>query len=117
MLVASLADSGFKAPKLQTTHADKFNDDKLSTQTNKTQSTFHFLDGSTHEIAWSFKDRYCDEYTLEPLPHEEIKSAIVDEMVYFNENVWRGVKAETAKADPKRNNLQGSGGVGQQRGS
>ena len=36
---------------------------------------------------------------MEPLPHEHVRNAIMDEMVYFNEHVWRGVSLQAARAD------------------
>ena len=56
---------------------------------------------------WCFKDRYCDEYTMEPLPQEQIRDAIVDELSYFNDNVWLGVDVDEAKADAEGKILSG----------
>ena len=56
---------------------------------------------------WAFKPHYADQYTLEHLPYSQIKAAIVDEMLYFNEHVWRGVSVTDAKADPAGKILTG----------
>ena len=57
--------------------------------------------GSFTPVDWSFKDRYLDEYTQEVLPEVQIKEAIVDEMCYFNQEVWVGVDQEEARRDTK----------------
>ena len=63
---------------------------------------FKFLNGYTKTINLDsfFKDVYKDEYTMEPLPREETKAVIYDELEYFCDKVFRGVKYEEAIKDP-----------------
>ena len=42
-----------------------------------------------------------DEYALEPSPYTNIKEAFQDELMHFNDSVWRGVCINEAKPDPE----------------
>lgn len=47
------------------------------------------LTGGVLTISYeNVKPRYLDEYTGEVLPPELIKSAVVDQLNYFNDRVW-----------------------------
>ena len=53
------------------------------------KSQIRKLTGGVLPISYdNFKPRYLDEYTGEVLPPELIKSAIVEELNYFNDRVW-----------------------------
>ena len=64
---------------------------------------FNYMDG--REISLSldsnFKPQYKDEYTSEWLPHEATKDAMLDELSYFCQVVFKGVSSEEAMADPE----------------
>ncbi len=64
---------------------------------------FNYIDG--REISLSldsnFKPQYKDEYTSEWLPHEATKDAMLDELSYFCQVVFKGVSSEEAMADPE----------------
>ena len=44
---------------------------------------------------------------MEPLPQQAIREAIVNELTYFNDNVWLVVDAEEARADKEGKILAG----------
>ena len=48
----------------------------------------------------SIKTEYKDESTHDTLPTEHIRNAVYDELDYFCKNVWVGVSADVARADP-----------------
>ena len=50
------------------------------------------MQGGSVPIIYSesnFRDRYLEEYTSEILPPRLIRDAIIDELDYFNDHVWR----------------------------
>ena len=47
--------------------------------------------------ASNFKAQYFDEYTGEPLDHRLLRSAMEDELNYFNEKVWKITTTEKMK--------------------
>ena len=62
--------------------------------------TFFMLDGKTRQISFAdhnFKNEYKEEYTGETLPRHLVREAMVNELTYFNEHVWRGIDATDAK--------------------
>ena len=69
---------------------------------NAKTDTFHMQDGTTHQVTFAdqnFKAEYRDEYTGEILPRHLVREAMVNELTYFNEHVWRGKDATAAKQD------------------
>ena len=87
--------------------AQPLNDRDVVAAVQSTVSMFHFLDGRSVPVSWSFKERYLDEYTQEPLPDAQIQAAIVDELEYVNAEVWGGVDIAEARADKKGKILAG----------
>ena len=100
-LLAAVAQSGLNVTTDQPTYAQQSRSEEASNSIENTRSQFKVLDGTFTEVNWSFKDSYSGEYTSEPLLYAEIKSAIVDELAFFNEHVLRGVGISEAKSDPK----------------
>lgn len=49
----------------------------------------------------NFKERYLDEYTREELPHHLVREAMIEELTYFNDNVWTASTFPEAKSDPE----------------
>ena len=45
----------------------------------------------------NFKQAYFDEYTGEPLPSHLVRTAIAEELAYFNKMVWEGVKTDDVR--------------------
>ena len=70
-------------------------------------SVFKYLDGSTQNVQWEFKEQYRDEYTNDPLPEPQVHDAIKDELQYFNEHVWLGVSTADAHNDREGKALNG----------
>ena len=58
-----------------------------------------FLDDTFTDVNWTFKPHYADQYTLEHLLYSQIKEAIADEMLDFNEHVWEVESAKRAMED------------------
>ena len=48
----------------------------------------------------SFRDRYLDEYTGEILPAHLIRDAIINELDYFNDKVWKMSSREEMEKIP-----------------
>ena len=48
--------------------------------------------------AQHFKPVYRDEYTGEPLPWDLVRTAMAEELAYFNEVVWEATDKSTAQA-------------------
>ena len=65
-------------------------DQDLMAAVQSRDSMFKVAGGRTVPVQWVFKDMYRDEYTQEPLPEAPIREAIVDELSYFNSEVWVG---------------------------
>ena len=63
---------------------------------------FKYLDGQEVSLSLDehFKPQYKDEYTNEILPFEASKDAMLDELQYFCDLVFRGVDLDVALADP-----------------
>ena len=77
-------------------------EEKAERAINATTDTFHLHDGKTHQITFAdgnFKSEYKDEYTGEILHRHLVREAMVNELTYFNEHVWRGKDAVRAKQD------------------
>ena len=56
-----------------------------------TQSSIPLIGGGSRPVHYNphnFRERYTDEYTGELLPTNLIRTAIVDELDYFNSKVW-----------------------------
>ena len=74
----------------------------------KQKGKFKMVDGSTRNVNFEFKDSYKDEYTGEELPRAQVQEAIVDELSYFDDIVWKGCtmadmyKVKDAKLIPSR---------------
>ena len=66
-----------------------------------------FASGEKRPIDWRFRELYKEEYTTEPLPDAHIREAIIDELSYFNDNVWLDVSAADAHSDPEGKVLSG----------
>ena len=64
-------------------------------------------DGTFTPVDPTFRENYLDEYTQEALPSEHIREAIMDEMCYFNSEVWQGVTLDEARADKDGKILSG----------
>ena len=50
---------------------------------------------------------YLDEYTQEALPQIQIREAIMEDMCYFNSEVWQGVHIDEARQDKDGKILSG----------
>lgn len=73
-----------------------------SHQNDQRRVKFQFLNGNSSAIDLNkhFREMYKDEYTVEPLPKEETKAAIHDEMAYCCDKVFREVTYEEAVRYP-----------------
>ena len=80
-----------------------YRESDLSHQNAQMKVKFRFLKGHSIDIDLdkNFREMYKDEYTTEPLPKEEAKAAIYDELAYFCDKVFRGVSYEDAVNDPE----------------
>ena len=80
-----------------------YRESDLSHTNAQRRVTFKFLNGYSSKIDLNknFRDKYKDEYTSEMLPQEETKAAILDEIAYFCDHVFRGVTYEEAINDPE----------------
>ena len=64
-MIAAVKQSGFNVPPSVPSHASHDAEKALAQKNLQATSKFHFLDGSSTDVAWAFKDTYLDEYTLE----------------------------------------------------
>ena len=67
------------------------------------RSFFKYKDGREISLGLdsNFKPMYKDEYTNEVLPYEAAKDAMLDELKYFCDVVFRGVHISDALNDPE----------------
>ena len=76
----------------------------------KTQTSyFRHADGRKEFVNGNFRENYDDEHTQERLPEASVRTAIIDELSYFNAEVWTGVDVSVAKADLKDNSYRAAG--------
>ena len=62
-----------------------------------------YLDGTTKDLSYAdlkFRDVYKDDYTGQPMNHQLTKEAIVNEIAYFADKVWRLTTKEHAMSLP-----------------
>ena len=82
------------------THKSTYAAETLHDQNKKKTSTAHYMDGSTKQIHFNnFKPAYKDEYTQETLDENLTHAAIIDEMQYVNDRVWKFMSLAEAKRD------------------
>ena len=84
------------------TWADQASDEDAERSLSEKTDVFKMLDGSTRAIQFAdsnFKAEYKDEYTAEVLPRHLVRAAMIDELTYFNQHVWKGVDAAKVRAD------------------
>ena len=74
-----------------------------STNFQDTKIRLRYLDGSTKNMTFDqlkFKDVYNDDYTGQPMHHRLTQEAIVNEIVYFADKVWRLTTRDHAETLP-----------------
>ena len=76
----------------------------MATLASMKESTHHCsfrqVSGPPSKIKLEYKEVYKDEYTNEILPTAQIQEAIMDELNYFCEHVWRGCTIQEAHQVP-----------------
>ena len=103
IMVAAMARAGALHDLPADSICAAYRESDLSHDNAQKTFQFKFLNGynQTIRLGQHFKEVYKDEYTLEPLPKEETKAAMHDELSYFCEKVFRGVSYEEAVNDPE----------------
>ena len=74
----------------------------LAEQNRAKTSEAKFMDGTSQTISFqNFKATYKDEYTQEELDDNLTHAAMIDELQYFNDRVWKFMPlAEARKQYP-----------------
>ena len=80
--------------------------EEIEAQNNKAHSSIPVKRNPKEQVSINFNDchfkgKYLDEYTREELPRHLVKAAIIEELSYFNDNVWVLADYSEAKADPE----------------
>ena len=80
-----------------------YRESDLAQSNSKRKVIFKYLDGREVSLSLdgNFKPQYKDEYTNEVLPFESAKDAMLDELSYFCDIVFRGVDVKEALSDPE----------------
>ena len=80
-----------------------YRESDLAHSNSQRRVIFKYLDGRQISLSLdgNFKPQYKDEYTNEVLPYESAKDAMLDELQYFCDIVFRGVDIKEALNDPE----------------
>ena len=92
-----------KDDSADTTTTTKPRDSNKPRPPHPTDSSIPIVGGGARRIRYEphqFRDSYVDEYTREPLPTHLVKTAIIEELDYFNARVWELTDKKTAMATP-----------------
>ena len=97
-----------KFPPAPPTHQSTLDSEKLASKNAARTCKVHYLDGAQRTTTFDFKPVYKDEYTQEELDPELARAAMMDELQYFNDTVWRFLpKSEADKLYPNATFLGG----------